>query len=460
MTLLPADNAVTPEAMALSASLAPDSSANTAIARQTPAWTPAEVDEVLQRVPESPLTLEAVAGILGGLLGPQSQQIKALVTTHGARVRQLLYGNAVVPMAPIEVSNSCASDCQFCGWRSSNRAMKRLKMDGDLAMVQAEYLMDLGIRWIEFVSGDDFGAVKDLLPKLVTRTRDAFERRGIEGKVSFCTMALTQAQYARFREAGADNTIVWQETYDHQVYEQHVHGGPKAYGIDEDWRITKSGNGCDFRIDSQRRALEAGLEVGLGAMLGLSADLVFEFVSTVDHARRLGSRYRFDAQRPMIIGMPVWNAITTRETDLRPAQRLEVAPLFPSLAALYLLALPSPGTWVFPNCRVPLSVQVEAARVAGAFSSTEVKLGPGGYLPSVIARGEASGQDMRWIRERVAKLVREADADTDVATLSKLLDEREQFQHHYHSHQRYQDAMAGAGLRLIDGVVIPTPAGF
>jgi hypothetical protein len=153
--------------------------------------------------------------------------------------------------------------------------------------------------------------------------------------------------------------------------------------------------------------------------------------------------------------MPVWNAITTRETDLRPARRLEISPLFPSLAALYLLALPSPGTWVFPNCRVPLSVQVEAARVAGPFSSTEVKLGPGGYLPAIIAREEAAGRDVRWIRERVAQLLREADPDTDVATLSRLLDEREQFRHHYHSHDRYRLAMQQAGLRLVDGVVIP-----
>jgi hypothetical protein len=336
--------------------------------------------------------------------------------------------------------------------------MKRLKMDVELAMVQARYLMDLGIHWIEFVSGDDFGAVRNLLPELVRQTREEFERRGIQGKVSFCTMALTQTQYAAFRELGADNTIVWQETYDPEVYHHHVQGGPKAFGIDDQWRIDPQGDGCAFRIDSQRRALEAGLEVGLGAMLGLSDDLVFELLSTVDHARRLLGRYPFTPQRPMIIGMPVWNAITTRETDLRPAQRLEVAPLFPALAALYLLSLPEPGVWIFPNCRVPLPVQVEAARVAGPFSSTEVKLGPGGYLPSIIAREEAQGRDARWIRDRVAQLLRDADPDTDVATLSKLLDEREQFQHHYHSHQRYQTAMETAGLQLIDQVVIPTPA--
>jgi hypothetical protein len=127
--------------------------------------------------------------------------------------------------------------------------------------------------------------------------------------------------------------------------------------------------------------------------------------------------------------------------------------LFPAIAALYLLALPSKATWVFPNCRVPLKTQIEAAKVAGAFSSTEVKVGPGGYLPDIIQRKRAAGEDSRALEGRIFALLKETGSD--IEHLRKLLDEREQFQHHYHAHEKYREAMEDAGLRLTPGAIVP-----
>src|SRR5690606_13990900 len=141
------------------------------------------------------------------LLSPESDKVIPLITASASRVRQDLFGDWVVPMAPVEISNTCASDYLFCGWRVSNRAMKRLKMPADLAMMQVEYLVDNGIHYIEFVSGDDITVVRDLLPGLIRDTRKLFAARGINGKISFCTLALTEMQYAELKAAGADNMI-------------------------------------------------------------------------------------------------------------------------------------------------------------------------------------------------------------------------------------------------------------
>jgi hypothetical protein len=187
-------------------------------------------------------------------------------------------------------------------------------------------------------------------------------------------------------------------------------------------------------------------------MLGLNPDIVTEFLATVDHARYLASAYGATGAHPIVIGMPIWNAITTRETDLRPGYVPDLVTLFPVLAALYLLALPDEGVWIFPNCRVPMEVQVEAARVAGAFSSTEVKLGPGGYLPAIIRRMQAGGEDTLPLQKRVAAILREAGEDVD--ELARALDEREQFVHHYHAHDVYRSELERAGLKLVRGVRI------
>lgn len=400
------------------------------------------------------LSLQDLAVLLNTLLSRESAAVIPLIKEASASVRKKLFNNWVVPMAPIEVSNTCASDCLFCGWRVSNRAMKRLKMPADLAMLQVEYLIDNGIHYIEFVSGDDIAVVRDLLPTLIRETRALLDQKGVRGKISFCTLALTEKQYAELKAAGADNMIVWQETYDQETFDSHIKGGPKAFGITDDWKVDRSGNGCEFRIQSQERAMRAGLEVALGSMLGLNPDVTTEFLATVDHARYLMVHYGASSEHPLIIGMPIWNAITTRETDLRPAERLDMNALFPALAALYLLALPHEATWVFPNCRVPLDTQIDAAKVAGAFSSTEVKLGPGGYLPGVISRLREQGQDTAALEERIYSLMRENGSD--LTQMRRLLDEREQFIHHYHEHQRYQAAMEAADLRLTQDTVIPS----
>lgn len=423
--------------------------------RATGAVAPASLEEsvrILQRAGQ-PLDLHDLAVLMNTLLSPDSQQVIPLITDAAARERTELFDNWVVPMAPVEISNTCASDCLFCGWRVSNRAMKRLKMPADLAMMQVEYLVDNGIHYIEFVSGDDITVVRDLLPGLIRDTRELFKQRGIDGKISFCTLALTESQYADLKAAGADNMIVWQEAYDHEIFNAYVKGGPKAFGITDDWKIDRGGDGCAFRIQSQERALRAGLEVALASMLGLNPDITTEFLATVDHARYLVQNYNISPEHPLIIGMPIWNAITTRESDLRPAERLNMHALFPAIAALYLLALPGKATWVFPNCRVPLNTQIEAAKVAGAFSSTEVKVGPGGYLPDIIRRKQAAGEDTAALEERIFSLLKETGSDID--QLRRLLDQREQFQHHYHAHEQYRKAMEKAGLRLTPGAVVP-----
>jgi hypothetical protein len=193
-------------------------------------------------------------------------------------------------------------------------------------------------------------------------------------------------------------------------------------------------------------------------MLGLNPDIITEFLATVEHARYLLNNYGLTEKHPLIVGMPIWNSITTRRTDNRPSQVPDMVALFPVFAALYLLALPTRSVWVFPNCRVPLQTQVQAVRSAGVFTSTEVKLGPGGYLPALISKREARGEDTVALRKRLAAMLR--DAGESVDELARALDEREQFVHHYHAHETYVREMARCGLEIVRGVHLPVGQDF
>ncbi len=409
-------------------------------------------DDGLQRILDmcegnEELGLREINQLINVIYTPRFPEISRQVLEISAARRQETFGNAVIPMAPVEASNACASDCGFCGWRSSNIEMRRQKVSEELIMEQVRYLVDKGIRYIEFVGGDDFRFVRKVLPSLVQKTRALARSLGVQIKICFCTMALTENQYRELKELGADAMIVWQEAYDPHCYNRQIASGPKAWGIDENWKVLTGGDGYAFRLGAHQRALHAGLEVALGTILGLNSNLNFEILATVRHARHLMENHPVTRQAPLVIGMPTWNEITTPATDNRPTGRERINPYFSYIAALYFLALPAGKAWVFPNCRVGIDEQVEAVKAAGVFTSTEVKLGPGGYLPALLSRKRENGEDTSELERLI-----EAEFGCSMADLPAFdrdLSAKEQFVHHYHSHDIYRERMEQAGLELL-----------
>ncbi|WP_342723710.1 4Fe-4S cluster-binding domain-containing protein [Bradyrhizobium sp. B097] len=370
---------------------------------------------------------------------PDFERIKAMVLDCSSKIRVRKYGCSVVTLSPVEVTNRCASNCDFCGWRADNTQMGRVTIDEELVDIQTQYLLEKGVQDIELVGGDDIRFVR-VLPALLRRLRSRLPT-GVS-HLLFSTMALTELQYQTLAACGADGVIMWQETYDESVYNHHISRGPKACGIDEEFRIVKNGNGFLFRLQSQDRAAQAGLALSVGSMLGLNKDVAFDVLATIHHARYLCTTYA--PVRPLIIGMPTWNEITTPETDKRPEQILDIEKCFSFFASLYLLALSDLNIWVFPTCRVSMTAHIEAVRVAGAYTSTEVKTGPGGYL--VDALRNADSRVRQTITEKLHGKFGEESISANA--LLKRLDEIEQFKHYHYPHETFARALAVAGIKI------------
>jgi hypothetical protein len=304
--------------------------------------------------------------------------------------------------------------------------------------------------------------VKDDFPVMIREVRKLFPEN-IKGRIQICTMALTTKQYDELRDAGADGIIMWQETYDRAVYEKHIKRGPKRYGITESWKVDKGGDGFTFRLQSQDRAMEAGLEIAVGTMLGLNPDISYEILATIMHARHLIER-GVTEENPVIVGMPTWNKITTPSTDMRPPEYHDPTAIFPYIAALYFLSLPKKKAWIFPNCRVPIETQIESLRAGGIFTSTQVKLGPGGYMPQALKSAQEKG-DLDAVR-RIAGLMEQhmgvkfsdeeifeeeqGKRDQFCHRLQHELDKREQFCHWDYTHKEYKARFHAAGLNIVD----------
>jgi 2-iminoacetate synthase ThiH len=312
-----------------------------------------ELDAILDQLDDRELTYAEVVRLVKPGHSSLTAQTKSRVISRSRELRARKHGTSVVPMAPVEVTNRCASNCTFCGWRSSNRDMRRLVIAESLVLLQVRYLVGKGITHIELVGGDDLTFVRELLPRLASGVRALLPEEG--GVVHFCTMALTSRQYRGLREVGADSAIMWQETYHKAVYDREITAGPKAWGIDDAFKVTPGGDGFRFRLESQDRAIREGLAISVGSMLGLNPNVAFEMLATIDHARYLAETYR--PASPVIVGMPTWNRITTPHTDLRPSQVIDAEDSFTYFASIYFLALHLHNVWIFPNCRVSLNAQ-------------------------------------------------------------------------------------------------------
>lgn len=391
--------------------------------------------------------------LINAMGAPDFARIKQHVLSVAREIRTALFGNCVVPMAPVEVSNICASDCLFCGWRCSNTEMERVLISEDLVMEQIRYLVDKGIHYIELVGGDDFNFVRGSLPSLIRSVRQLGREMGKEITICFCTMSLATAHYRELQRLGADAMIVWQETYDPACYRRHILNGPKRHGVTAGWKVPPDGDGYTFRLHAQERALDANLDVAMGTILGLNEDLNFEILSAITHLRYLQQHPRVSARHPVIVGLPTWNRIPTASTDQRPADRASIEPFFSYIASLYLLACPSKATWVFPNCRVGFAQQIEATWAAGVFTSTEVKLGPGGYLPAVLTEKRRRGECTRALEELI--LFEFSGRGHDVNAVFDALDRKEQFVHHYATHDDYVSRMEDAGLTVLCSATLP-----
>lgn len=414
----------------------------------TPAIDPRALPDLLDVAQSHALALPQALQLMNLALTTNNDAVLEQIMAAARDVRHAVFSNQTVVMAPVEVSNLCASDCVFCGWRSSNRHMQRTRQTQDAVLAQVDYLLDLGIDYIELVGGDDFRYVRQHIQQLVPAIRQLMDQRGIRGRICVCSMAVTEEHYRQWKELGVDAMFVWQETYDATVYDQHILSGPKAHGITDHYRLGRDRSGYTFRLDSQERALKAGLEVGLGFMLGLSPSVQYEFLMLLSHVNYL-LRLPEGAGTPIILGMPTWNRLTTPQTDLQHRRhRLQQSGFSPVYAALLLLCLPKGRPWVFPTCRIAPEAHVRAVEVAGPFTCTEIKLGPGGYLPRLIRQRQAQGLPTDALMQQLQAMTKNPSDDLQVQ--QHALDATEQFMHYHHEHAQMRHRLEQQGLAIVD----------
>jgi len=364
-----------------------------------------------------------------------SKALRDYVIREAAQLRIKLFQNHVAAMVPIEVSSFCASNCSFCGWRSENKEMLRLSLSEAGISEQLDILIRHGFSHFEIVAGDDLAFIKNRLKDTVRYFKERIKLAGINGRVSICLTPLHKNHYVDLKLSGLDCVLTWQETYDELAYKKFITKGPKAQGIDESYKIVSDGSGYNARLESYDNAIVAGLQVGMGVMIGLSDYPEADILALLNHAQILIRKHK-SIIKPIIFGMPIWNKITTAAADKKNEHVSKISPEheFEFIAALYLLSLPDYSAWIFPNCRVSKETQIAAIRTAGFFTSTMVRVGPGGYLL------EQKDEDFE-------KFFEKKSTNKNLSRQDILMGE--QFLHHYDSHESYLQLFSESNMKVV-----------
>jgi 2-iminoacetate synthase len=313
--------------------------------------------------------------------------LETLCARSQATTRQR-FGRAIRLFAPIYVSNQCVNNCRYCGFARRN-AIVRTTLTVPEVGLEARELARRGFRSLLLVASEQ--------PALVTPEYLAGCVRACQVYAPDISLEVAPSSTEAYRtivEAGAEGLVVFQETYDREVYAEMHPSGPKR---DFAWRVA-----------TPERAYAGGFRrLGLGALLGLD-DWRREALALAAHVAHLYV-HCWKAQvsvslprlRPAASGFVPRSPLSDRElTQLTAALRLT----FPDLG----LVLSTRESAHLRDGLIPLGItQISAG------SHTE----PGGYtgvgekhpaLPTTAAPASATGQfdvaDERPAEEIVQRL--------------------------------------------------------
>ena len=337
--------------------------------------TPADVDLALAA--DRP-TLADFAALLSPAALPRLEELAR--RAHAITVRR--FGRTIHLFAPLYLSNECVSVCTYCGFSAGNEIARRTLSTAEV-VTEARALAARGFRHVLLVAGEHARIVsKDYLVECVRALAPELPSLSVEVQV------WDAATYRRLVEAGCDGLVVYQETYDRDLYaDVHRKGKKRNY---------------DWRLAAPDRGAEAGMRrLGVGALLGLHPDWPTEALAVAAHARALVRRWW---RCEVSVSLP---RLRPAAGDVTPAYPVDDRSFVQLLCALRLL-LPDLGLVLSTREEPALRDALLGLGVThlSAGSSTE----PGGYAAPDGAEPQFEVADTRGPAE-MAAVVRAAGYD-------------------------------------------------
>ena len=206
----------------------------------------ASAEEASTALAKHDLSLADLAAILSPAAADQIEHL----ARRAHQLTQQRFGKAIRLFAPLYLSNDCINNCSYCGFSRDNPIL-RVTLSVDEVVREAKALSNQGFRNILLVAGEHPKFVSSgYLTDCVLALRDAVPSISLE------VGPMETEKYKELVNAGAEGLVVYQETYDRNIYSEMHTAGPKR--------------NFNLRLETPERAHAAGFRrLGIGALFGL-----------------------------------------------------------------------------------------------------------------------------------------------------------------------------------------------
>ena len=184
------------------------------------------------------------------LISPAAAPFLETMATISQEITAKRFGKNIQLYAPLYLSNECNNICTYCGFSLDNAIRRRTLSTAEI-IIEAQTVRSMGFQHVLLVSGEATQTVGiDYFLKAVQQIKDIFPQISIE------VQPLDQPDYHRLSEVNVNAVLVYQETYNREVYRTYHPKGKKS--------------NFDYRLQTPDRIGKAGIhKIGLGVLLGL-----------------------------------------------------------------------------------------------------------------------------------------------------------------------------------------------
>ncbi len=325
------------------------------------------------------------------LLSPAAGELLEPLCARSQALTRQRFGKVIRLFAPLYLSNECVNNCAYCGFSRDN-AIFRVTLSVEEVRREARALAAQGFRNILLVAGEH--------PKFVSNGYLADCVRALHETIPSLSLEIGPMETADYRPlvaAGAEGLVVYQETYDREIYGRMHTLGPKR---DFNWRL-----------ECPERAYAAGFRrLGIGALHGL-ADWRTEALATAAHAAYL-SRHCWKAQ--VTVSLP---RLRPCAGDFQPLTHLGDRELVQLIAAFRLFM---PDVGLVLSTREPAALRDGLLPLGITHASAGSHTEPGGYT------GAGKDSIHQTVRGRIVALA--ADAGERVLATGRATNATGQFE--------------------------------
>lgn len=283
------------------------------------------------------------------------------------KLKQEVYGERIVFFAPLYISDKCANNCVYCGYRSSNHAIRRKTLTMEELRREVEIMIGEGQKRTVLVYGESPETDIDYICESVRQVYSVKSEHGEIRRANINCAPLSRDELRQLKKVGIGTFQVFQETYHHETYRK-LH---PANTIKGHYR---------WRLYCHDRALDAGVDdVGIGVLFGLY-DWRFEAMGLLYHTIHLEQKY--NGVGPHTISLPRIQPALNTPYALNPEYAIGDAD-FKKLVAIIRLSVPYTG--MILTARESASVRQEVIPLGISQIDAGSRIGVGGYQQATNA---------------------------------------------------------------------------